>query len=317
MSIPSSDAAYYSGDNTTRKPATATGADLSGQISYDGQRATGPNTSDRHLSPVAISDSGAATPPGKDCDFITTKFNAHKDASYEVTVRDGKIYITTENGQRETRPQDHHPANVAEQQRRNDNYYGTPAPPPQTYEQPYPPQVAYAPQQGFYPPPPQAFFPPPIQEGWGGRHERHGWGYPEPHRGFNVGGGIFGAIVGGILGFERAAVYTQPYPQPYQNAGYYSPNQMAYMPRNYPVVNPNYSYQQNNNTYAYANSGSYYSGAPVDDYTPSYDRAAYNGQRTYAPFYRAAYNPSYDTVASNDQPTTYTGSSEYDPNYNS
>jgi hypothetical protein len=267
MTLPnSSDAAFYGGTDNTASRTNASNADLTGQIQLDGTRATSPNTGSRYLNHVGITDSSSTNGKPADCDYITTKFNSHKDATYEVTVRDGKIYINTGNGEQVSQPQLHHPANGAEQQARDNNYYRQPVqPPPEAY--PPPQQYAqYPPNEGYYAQPIPIPMPYPMREPYGYHHHepygyppRQPWGYEHHRGGFNLGGLLFGAVEGALTGGRGY------YPPPYEGAGYYRPAPIAYMPQTFPVQQASYNYNQPN--YASADSGYYGS-----NYTPSYQR---------------------------------------------
>jgi hypothetical protein len=289
MSLPSNDAPNYSGDSTVSRNPAPPNPDLSGQIPLDGTRAAAPNTANQHLADVGIHDSSKANHDGKpDCDFITTKFNAHKDANYEVTIRDGKIYIQTENGPQQTHPEQNHPANRDEQARRDANYYGPQTQPPPQYEQYPPPQqyAQYPPNEGYYGSPIMPFREP-FREPWG--RGRHGGNIVQ-----DVLGGALAGLTGGFIGFggHRHGYYPQ-------GAGYYQPAPIAYMPQNFPPIGANYGYQAQNFGYQPQNYG----------YQPT--NYNYNGSNV-ASNYRPAYNPSsYD--ASTYQQTAQ--QDEYSPNY--
>jgi hypothetical protein len=292
MTLPSSDAPNYSSDSTVSRNPAPPNSDLSGQIPLDGTRAAAPNTADRHLTPVGITDSSKGTDGKPDCDFITTKFNAHKDASYEVTIRDGKIYIKTENGEQQTQPQQNHPANVAEQARRDANYYGPQTQPQPQYEQyPSPQYAQYPPNEGYYGSPMMA--------------ARGPWGY-DHHRGNiveNVLGGVLGGLTGGMIGFggHRHGYYPQ-------GAGYYQPAPIAYMPQHFPVIGANYNYQQPNYNYQQPNYN-----YQQPNYAAS-DSTYYNGSNVASNYnynYRPANNPSSYDASTNPQ----TAQDEYNPNY--
>jgi len=294
MTLPSSDAPNYGNDSTvSRNPAP--NADLSGQIQLDGTRAAAPNTANRHLTQVGISDSSKVSNDGKpDCDFITTKFNAHKDASYEVTIRDGKIYIQTENGQQQTHPEQNHPANRDEQARRDANYYGPQTQPPPQYEQ-YPP-----PQYAQYSPPNEGYYGSPMMAG----REQYGYGR---HRGNILGdviGGALAGLTGGLIGFggHRHGYYPE-------GAGYYRPAPIAYMPQHFPVIGANYGYQSQNYGYQPQNYG--YQPTNYGYQPTNYNYDSSNVASNYNYNYRPATPSSYDA-------STYTQTAqqdEYNPNY--
>jgi hypothetical protein len=284
MSLPnSSDAAFYGASDNTANRTPANGADLSNQVGLDGTRAATPNTGSRYLNHVGITDSSATSGTSTDCDYITTRFNSKRDATYEVTVRDGKIYINTGNGDQVQQPQVYHPANVAEQQARENNYYAQPAPPP--VEAYYPPQTyaqQYPPTESYYPPP--LPMPMPYREPWGYPHrqpwgyEHQPWGYEHQHRGFNVGGAVFGALFGGIAALAGGRSYYPP-PSYEGSPGYYASAPVGYSPMQANYATPN--------GYGYNNSGYY-----ASRYTPTYSRG-------YNPGYAPA--SSYDAYSSNNQ----------------
>jgi hypothetical protein len=287
MTVPSNDAFYGLSDSTANR-APANNPDLTNQVGLDGTRPATTNTGNRYLTHVGITDNGSGTTNGKpgDCDYISTKFNAHKDATYEVTIRDGKIYINTGNGDQVTQPQLHHPANIALQQARDNDYYNTAgAPPPVEALPPAPQYAAYPPNEGFYPPP----LPMPYREHWGGYPHREPWGYAGrgyEGRGYEGGGrinpvgAVFGALLGGI---EALAGGRNYYPPEGAGYGYYRPAPVGYMP----IQQASFNYQGNNGGYYASNYAPSYSRGYSPGYTPasSYDQYANNNQQNDDSFY--------------------------------